>query len=68
MVCEVSDPGAGLAGPVPARRIRPAPDEPGGWGLWLARELTDTLEIDTGARHHGAGVQPYDCRKVPPFP
>jgi serine/threonine-protein kinase RsbW len=48
VVCEVADSGTGLPGPAPERPERPAPDEPGGWGLWLAGELTDTLEIVTG--------------------
>jgi anti-sigma regulatory factor (Ser/Thr protein kinase) len=49
VVCEVSDSGPGLGdrerdeGP-----RRPAIDEPGGWGLWLAEELTDDIEITTG--------------------
>lgn len=46
VVCEVSDHGHGLDGG--DRRQRPAPDEPGGWGLWLARELTDELTIKSG--------------------
>jgi serine/threonine-protein kinase RsbW len=45
VVCEVSDEGAGLEAVHPQR---PAPDQPGGWGLWLVRELTDTCEIRTG--------------------
>jgi serine/threonine-protein kinase RsbW len=45
VMCEVSDRGGGL-GPLPAKR--PAPDQPGGRGLWLVRELTDTCEIKTG--------------------
>ena len=45
VVCEVSDRGDGLDG---VSRQRPAPDEPGGWGLLLVRELTDTCEIKTG--------------------
>ena len=50
VLCEVSDGGNGLGpiGPAPIRPRRPAPDEPGGWGLWLVRELTDTCEIKTG--------------------
>jgi anti-sigma regulatory factor (Ser/Thr protein kinase) len=48
VLCEVSDSGAGLAGPVPERQVRPAADQPGGWGLWLAEELTDTFKIWTG--------------------
>jgi serine/threonine-protein kinase RsbW len=46
VVCEVSDRGTGLD---PAAGQRPGPDEPGGWGLLLVRELTDTCEIRTGA-------------------
>jgi serine/threonine-protein kinase RsbW len=49
VVCEVSDSGPGLpdrAGADGPRR--PAAGEPGGWGLWLAEELTDTIEIVTG--------------------
>jgi anti-sigma regulatory factor (Ser/Thr protein kinase) len=45
VVCEVSDGGSGLNGAAP---LRPAAGEPGGWGLWLVRELTDTCEIKTG--------------------
>lgn len=45
VLCEVSDGGDGLG---TIRPRRPAPDEPGGWGLWLVRELTDTCEIKTG--------------------
>jgi anti-sigma regulatory factor (Ser/Thr protein kinase) len=46
VVCEVSDHGGGLD--AADRRRRPAPDEPGGWGLLLARELTDELAIKSG--------------------
>jgi len=49
VVCEVIDRGAGLADPRPDQPDRPAMDEPGGWGLWLAGELTDAIEIETGA-------------------
>lgn len=45
VVCEVSDRGAGLD---PGALQRPPPGEPGGWGLLLVRELTDTCEIKTG--------------------
>ena len=48
VVCEVIDQGDGLAVPRPDRPDRPAVDEPGGWGLWLAEELTDSFELDTG--------------------
>lgn len=52
VVCEVRDHGAGLDLVSPRR---PGPDEPGGWGLWLVRELTDTCEIKTGP--HGTAVR-----------
>ncbi|WP_236718488.1 ATP-binding protein [Actinoplanes sp. TFC3] len=45
VVCEVSDHGAGLGTLQPQR---PAPDQPGGWGLYLVGKLTDTLDITTG--------------------
>lgn len=52
VVCEVSDHGTGLDGGTglndTGRPQRPAPDEPGGRGLWLAGELTDELEIKSG--------------------
>jgi serine/threonine-protein kinase RsbW len=49
VVCEVSDSGEGLADPLPPEpRPRPAADQPGGWGLWLAEELTDSFQLVTG--------------------
>jgi serine/threonine-protein kinase RsbW len=45
VVCEVTDGGAGLPPGRTGRAARPAVDEPGGRGLWLAGRLTDTLEI-----------------------
>lgn len=48
VVCEVSDSGPGLPGSVPTRPVRPAADQPGGWGLWLAEELTDSFQLTTG--------------------
>ncbi|MBU2670851.1 ATP-binding protein [Actinoplanes bogorensis] len=48
VVCEVSDSGAGLTATRPEPATRPAADQPGGWGLWLAEELTDTFELITG--------------------
>jgi anti-sigma regulatory factor (Ser/Thr protein kinase) len=50
VVCEVSDTGPGLPRPLDdGGPVRPAADEPGGWGLWLAEELTDDFELTTGA-------------------
>jgi anti-sigma regulatory factor (Ser/Thr protein kinase) len=48
VVCEVTDVGPGLPAPLRFGPVRPAADEPGGWGLWLAEELTDTFELITG--------------------
>jgi len=46
--CEVADHGAGI----PASRLngfhRPQPGHIGGWGLWLARHLCVSLDIETG--------------------
>ena len=54
IVCEVTDSGGGL--PAGARgQDRPAPEDPGGRGLWLAAELTDALELTTG--EHGTAVR-----------
>lgn len=47
VVCEVSDRGAGLTRPRPEHRPRPSADQPGGWGLWLAEELTDTFDLSS---------------------
>jgi anti-sigma regulatory factor (Ser/Thr protein kinase) len=48
VVCEVTDRGKGMPADRTAVTGRPAPDEPGGWGLWLAAELTDAIEVRTG--------------------
>ncbi|MEH1012837.1 ATP-binding protein [Micromonospora sp. CPCC 206060] len=48
LCCEVTDAGPGIT---PARlddESRPAPDSTGGWGLWLTRQLSDEMTIDTG--------------------
>ncbi|HEY0534649.1 MAG TPA: ATP-binding protein [Actinoplanes sp.] len=50
VVCEVSDRGPGLPGPLDGHRTgRPAAGQSGGWGLWLAEELTDDFEMTTGS-------------------
>jgi serine/threonine-protein kinase RsbW len=48
IVCEVVDRGSGLSRARPVRARRPPADQPGGWGLWLADELTDALKLETG--------------------
>ncbi|MEU5940750.1 ATP-binding protein [Micromonospora sp. NPDC047548] len=47
LVCEVSDHGRGISAQRLGNRSRPAPDTAGGWGLWLARELSDAMEVET---------------------
>ncbi|MFC4021600.1 ATP-binding protein [Micromonospora sp. GCM10011542] len=48
LVCEVADHGQGISAQRLGDRSRPEPETAGGWGLWLARELTDTMEVVTG--------------------
>jgi anti-sigma regulatory factor (Ser/Thr protein kinase) len=48
VVCEVRDEGPGLPVDGFDHRNRPAPDQPGGRGLWLAGRLTDSFETTTG--------------------
>ncbi|MEU4568047.1 ATP-binding protein [Micromonospora sp. NPDC023956] len=48
VLCEVSDHGQGISAQRLHDRRRPAPDTAGGWGLWLARELSDSMQVETG--------------------
>ena len=48
VVCEVSDAGPGLPPAAPRHPARPTANQPGGWGLWLAEELTDAFHLATG--------------------
>jgi anti-sigma regulatory factor (Ser/Thr protein kinase) len=48
LVCEVTDEGGGITDAWVDGRRRPAPHVPGGWGLWLARELSRTMTVVTG--------------------
>lgn len=45
LVCEVSDHGDGVSSRLLGVHHRPAPESVGGWGLWLARELSDTMDV-----------------------
>ncbi|BCB77438.1 hypothetical protein GCM10022251_71060 [Phytohabitans flavus] len=49
LFCEVRDAGPGFA-PTPYldRPDRPVPSSDGGMGLWIARQLSDGMEIDSG--------------------
>jgi anti-sigma regulatory factor (Ser/Thr protein kinase) len=47
VVCEVGDGGAGLPDPLVGYR-QPRPEQTEGWGLWLARQLAQVVEVCTG--------------------
>ena len=47
--CEVSDEGTGIPGGHVNGHNRPQPGTLGGWGLWLARQIADGVDIDTGS-------------------
>jgi serine/threonine-protein kinase RsbW len=47
--CEVRDSGPGFAAaPYVERRDRPVPTVHGGMGLWIARQMTDGMDIESG--------------------
>lgn len=46
-VCEIADEGAGLEDPL-AGHVDPGAGEPGGRGLWLARQLCDLVQVRSG--------------------
>lgn len=48
VTCEVSDTGLGIADEQAADRQRPVPGTAGGWGLWLARQLSDEMVVRSG--------------------
>lgn len=48
LVCEISDDGGGITGPSVDGHFKPAPNVVGGWGLWLARQLSETMSVTTG--------------------
>ncbi|MDG4823025.1 ATP-binding protein [Asanoa sp. WMMD1127] len=48
LVCEVSDGGGGIGAQRLDNHQRPSPSTAGGWGLWLAEQLSDTMEVTTG--------------------
>ncbi|GAA1841182.1 ATP-binding protein [Asanoa iriomotensis] len=48
LVCEVSDGGGGIGAERLASNERPTPDTAGGWGLWLAGQLSDSMVVTSG--------------------
>lgn len=49
IICEVSDGGSGIVDSGLVGQDRPVPGTTGGWGLWLARQLSDELLVRTGS-------------------
>jgi anti-sigma regulatory factor (Ser/Thr protein kinase) len=52
-VCQVEDNGAGIMDP--AAGYSPPTNGNDGWGLWLSRQITDSLEVGPGP--HGSAVR-----------
>lgn len=50
LLCEVSDRGSGINAERLGNQSPPAPDTVGGWGLWLANQLSDDLLVHTGPK------------------
>jgi serine/threonine-protein kinase RsbW len=48
LVCEVTDKGGGIAAGSSNGRQRPSLETAGGWGMWLARELSESMKVSTG--------------------
>ncbi|MEQ4303339.1 ATP-binding protein [Plantactinospora sp. B6F1] len=48
LYCLVSDTGAGIGPDRLDERRRPLPEVAGGWGLWLARQLSDEMLVRSG--------------------
>ena len=66
VVCEVSDSGPGLPATAPRQPARPSATQPGGWGLWLAEELTDAFDLATGRTGTTVRVSSRTPGPVPP--
>jgi anti-sigma regulatory factor (Ser/Thr protein kinase) len=49
LLCEVEDHGTGIATERLGQTGRPAAETAGGWGLWLAKQLSETMAITTTA-------------------
>jgi serine/threonine-protein kinase RsbW len=73
LLCEVSDRGSGIDAGRLGNPGRPAPDTAGGWGLWLANQLSDEMRVQTGPQGTsvrisavGGQVQPAGAEQVQP--
>lgn len=47
LLCEVADTGPGIGDPL-AGQLKPDLESPGGWGLWMARMMSDAVDISAG--------------------
>jgi serine/threonine-protein kinase RsbW len=47
VLCEVSDNGTGIHADRLGAQRQPPPDTTGGWGLWLAEQLSDAMRVRT---------------------
>ncbi len=57
LLCQVTDRGSGFdAGPY-LRRDRPQPSPSGGMGLWIARQTSNNLTIDSGPAGTTIGIR-----------
>jgi serine/threonine-protein kinase RsbW len=56
VVCVVTDQGPGLPDSRSMRLVRPAGDELGGRGLWLAATLTDSFDLTTDGNGTAARI------------
>jgi anti-sigma regulatory factor (Ser/Thr protein kinase) len=61
--CEIADGGRGIPTPW-LTSTRPRPGHIGGWGLWLARHICTSLDVDTSRR----GTRIRMCYAVTPDP
>lgn len=69
VVCEVSDNGSGIcAEQLASRERRPAPGTAGGWGLWLAGQLSDEMVLRTGPAGTTVRVSATLSRSTPVAP
>lgn len=68
VMCEVSDAGGGIAQEQLGTQGRPAPHVAGGWGLWLAEQLSDHMVLKTGPAGTTVRISSAARRGVSPAP
>lgn len=68
VLCEVSDAGEGIGPQRLGRNDRPAPHVAGGWGLWLAKQLSDDMVVKTGPAGTTVRISSAVSRGVLPEP